>query len=66
MMWVIFLMPTDQVIAFFVLFLIVGGQGYGGGVIIEIKQVCFEMLFRQFQLFYDLLEFQGSTGPLNF
>ena len=57
MIRLIFWMPTDQVMAF-LFFLIISrwtcldrvGEGVGG-VIIEKKQVCLKMLFRQFQVF---------------
>ena len=58
MIWVIFWMPTDQVMAFLCFIsnnqsVDISGQGWGGGRGGHNwkKQVCLKMLFRQFQVF---------------
>ena len=61
MIWVIFLMPTDQVMAFLCFIfdnqsVDMSGQVWGGGKGGHNwkKQVCLKMLFRQFQVFLAL------------
>ena len=75
MIWVIFWMPTDQVMAFLCFIsdnqsVDMSGQGWGGGRGGHNwkKQVCLKMLFRQFQVFlahvfFFLLENRPSLTP---
>ena len=72
MIWVIFLMPTDQVMAFLCFIfdnqsVDMSGQVWGGGRGGHNwkKQVCLKMVFRQFQVFlaHFFFFFNWKIGP---
>ena len=70
MIWVIFLMPTDQVMAFLCFIfdnqsVDMSGQVWGGGRGGHNwkKQVCLKMVFRQFQVFLALFFFLLENRP---